>query len=88
LYNQVQKVRSQLLPPQHPDLYATKYSLAELLGAIGDEEAANQLRQEIIDTYDPPSQEDAISEPPSETDILDDVPPRVVTVDKTVASKP
>jgi hypothetical protein len=92
LYDQVQKVRSQLLPPQHPDLYATKYSLAELLGAIGDEEAANQLRQEIIDTYDPPSQEDAISEPSSETvtetDTLDDdVPPRVVTVEKTVASK-
>jgi tetratricopeptide (TPR) repeat protein len=88
LYTQVQKVRSQLLPPQHPDLYATKYSLAELLGAIGDEEAANQLRQEIIDTYDPPSQDDAISDPPLETDTLDDVPPRVVTVDKTVASKP
>ena len=54
LYNQVEKVREQLLPSQHPDLYATKYSMAELLDAIGDEEAANKVRQEIIDTYDPP----------------------------------
>lgn len=88
LYNQVQKVRAQLLPPQHPDLYATKYSLAELLEAIGDEEAANQLRQEIIDTYDPPSQADAISSEPSEIDTFEDIPPTVVTVEKTVASKP
>ena len=58
LYNQVEKVRTQLLPKQHPDLYATKYSLAELLEVIGDTEAANQLRQEIIDTYDPPSEEE------------------------------
>lgn len=58
LYNQVEKVRKQLLPPQHPDLYATKYSMAELLDAIGDEEAANKVRQEIIDTYDPPPEEE------------------------------
>jgi hypothetical protein len=55
LYNQVTTVRSQLLPAQHPDVYATKYSLAELLESIGDKEAANALRQEIIDTYDPPA---------------------------------
>ena len=58
LYNQVEKVREQLLPSQHPDLYATKYSMAELLDAIGDEEAANKVRQEIIDTYDPPPSEE------------------------------
>jgi hypothetical protein len=55
LYVDVERVRSQLLPAQHPDVYATKYSLAELLEAMGDTEAANGLRQEIIDTYDPPS---------------------------------
>lgn len=74
-YDNVLIVRSQLLPYDHPDLYATKYSLAELLevlasstrGSDDDEnnnnnkdekdrhqEAANTLRQEIIDTYDPP----------------------------------
>lgn len=73
-YDNVLMVRSQLLPYDHPDLYATKYSLAELLevlasstrGSDDDEnnnnkdekdrhqEAANTLRQEIIDTYDPP----------------------------------
>eukprot|EP00980_Cylindrotheca_fusiformis_P010644 scaffold2366_cov115-Cylindrotheca_fusiformis.AAC.18 len=99
LYHQVLQVRSQLLPSQHPDLYATKYSLAELLEVIGDEEAANQLRQEIIDTYDPPSLEDAISEPPLDTTTTTTtreekeeeniVPRRTVTVEKTVAtSKP
>lgn len=92
LYNNVQKVRAQLLPPQHPDLYATKYSLAELLEAIGDEEAANQLRQEIIDTYDPPSQDDAISEHVEKSfssnakTTPDKEPTRVVNVDKTYAS--
>jgi hypothetical protein len=55
LYVDVERVRSQLLPAQHPDVYATKYSLAELLEAMGDTEAADVLRQEIIDTYDPPS---------------------------------
>ena len=78
LYEKVQQVRTQLLPNDHPDLYATKYSLAELLDVFattsssggGDDndndgnneeqerqrhqEAANALRQEIIDTYDPP----------------------------------
>ena len=58
LYLQVQNVRSQLLPAQHPDLYATKHSYAELLEAMGDEMAANELRQEIIDTFDPPTEDD------------------------------
>lgn len=68
LYEKAQEVRSQLLPYDHPDLYATKYSLAELLDVLAlapggkseeerqkHEEAANTLRQEIIDTYDPPN---------------------------------
>lgn len=55
LYKQTLHVRSQLLPSTHPDLYATQFSLAELLQAMGDEEAANTLRQAIVDTYDPPS---------------------------------
>jgi tetratricopeptide (TPR) repeat protein len=62
IYARVSKVRAQLLPAQHPDLYATKYSLAELFEAIGDEEAANSLRQEILDTYDPPNQADVVME--------------------------
>lgn len=84
LYNQVEKVRTQLLPKQHPDLYATKYSLGELLEVIGDTEAANQLRQEIIDTYDPPSEEE------EEKDFEIDAFPTqsAVTVDHTIASKP
>jgi tetratricopeptide (TPR) repeat protein len=75
LYEQVQRVRSKLLPMTttavtistgghggrqqrqsqslHPDLYATKFSLAELLEVMGDEETANAIRQEILDTYHP-----------------------------------
>ena len=55
LYQQVQDVRLQLLPLRHPDVYATKYSLAELMDVMGDKDGANALRQDIIDTYDPPS---------------------------------
>ena len=58
LYRQVLHVRTQLLPEKHPDSYATQFSLSELLEAMGDEEAANVLRQEILDTYDPPTQAD------------------------------
>ena len=55
IYQQVLNVRSQLLPNphQHPDVVATKFSLAELLHVLGDEEAANAIRQEILDDYDP-----------------------------------
>jgi tetratricopeptide (TPR) repeat protein len=55
LYEETLRVRTQLLPKGHPDLYATKFSLGELLESMGDEEAANAVRQEIIDTYDPPA---------------------------------
>ena len=58
LYQDVLRVRSQLLTSDHPDLYATKHSLAEVLGAMGDEEAANAVRQEIVDTYDPPTEDE------------------------------
>ncbi|GAX24591.1 hypothetical protein FisN_4Hh109 [Fistulifera solaris] len=58
LYRQVLQVREKLLPADHPDLYATKFSLAELLQAQGDEEAANAIRQEIVDTYDPPENDE------------------------------
>lgn len=83
LYEDVRHVRSQLLPNDHPDLYATKYSLAELLEVLAGEpssgdggendeeyqerqrhkEAADALRQEIIDTYDPPDVIDNKSDP-------------------------
>lgn len=58
LYRQVLTVQAALLPQheQHPDMYATKHSLAELLEAMGDEVAANVIRQEIVDTYDPPAE--------------------------------
>ena len=84
LYEQVESVRSQLLPSDHPDLYATKYSLAELLEAMGEEEQANTLRQAILDNYNPP-------EPSSDTTNDDDETAtevnKVVVVEKTVASK-
>jgi Tfp pilus assembly protein FimV len=51
-------LRTQLLPAGHPDLYTIKFSLAELLETSGDEESANALRQEIVDTYDPLSIDD------------------------------
>jgi tetratricopeptide (TPR) repeat protein len=95
LYCEIQTVRSQLLPKTHPDLYATKYSLAELLEAIGDEEAANALRQEIIDTYDPLSQGDAMPEQAVEEDEEESSPSssssssprRQVLVEQTTVSK-
>lgn len=52
LYQDVLKVRLELLPGDHPDVYATKHSRAELLQAMGDEEAANAIRQDIIDSID------------------------------------
>lgn len=58
LYERVLYVRKQLLPKDHPDVYATKYSLAETLDVLGDETAANALRQEILDTYTPPAEEE------------------------------
>lgn len=94
LYREIQTVRSQLLPKTHPDLYATKYSLAELLEAIGDEEAANVLRQEIIDTYDPMAQGDAMPEQEyeqAEEEESSSSPPSPsrpqVVVEQTTASK-
>ena len=59
LYEDTMAVRTQLLSTGHPHLYATKFSLAELLETMGDKEAANVVRQEIIDTYDPPSEGDS-----------------------------
>jgi hypothetical protein len=82
LYKQVESVRSQLLPSDHPDLYATKYSLAELLDELGEVEEANTLRQAILDTYNPPETSPAIREDEDAT--KGDV---VVVVEKTVASK-
>jgi len=52
LYKDVLKVRLELLPGDHPDVYATKHSHAELLQAMGDEDAANAIRQDIIDSID------------------------------------
>lgn len=105
LYEKVQQARTQLLPYDHPDLYATKYSLSELLQVLastssssegdkgGDEEeqkrqryqeAANALRQEIIDTYDPPDlqQEEQVLDSEKKSEPID-----VVVVEKTIGSQ-
>jgi tetratricopeptide (TPR) repeat protein len=50
LYEQALKVRVELLYEAHPDAVATKFSLAELV-AIHNEEKANAMRQEIMDSY-------------------------------------
>lgn len=66
-YEQALHVQTQLLSESHPDLYTTKFSLAELLELSNETEQANALRQEIIDTYDdgnpvsaPENQHDAV----------------------------
>jgi len=93
LYEKTQNVRSQLLPYDHPDLYATKYSLAELLDVLASagsekdeerkkyEEAANALRQAIIDTYDPPDAEEEDMADSQKAGQLD------VVIEKTEVSK-
>ena len=102
LYEKAQEVRSQLLPFDHPDLYATKYSLAELLDVLAAppsagetseeeeerqkyEEAANALRQEIIDTYDPPDMEQETEESADTNETK--TGPLDVVVEKTEGSK-
>jgi tetratricopeptide (TPR) repeat protein len=92
LYRQALKVQTVLLPKGkvsnkkeqlHPDMYATKHSLAEVLEAMGQTDAANVIRQEILDTLDPPSMESSIttkneeaneslSSSDSKNDIVDD----------------
>ena len=52
LYEQVLHVRKALLHHGHPDLLATKYSLAELLEVLGDEKGATDLRESIVDSYE------------------------------------
>lgn len=55
LYEGALEVRTAALPDSHPDVVATKFSLAELhetaYGDVGEEEA-NRLRREILDAYD------------------------------------
>ena len=45
------RVRTALKGDIHPDTVATKFSLAELIDALGDEEGANVLRQQLLDAY-------------------------------------
>jgi tetratricopeptide (TPR) repeat protein len=52
LYLGALHVRTKLRGKHHPDTISTKFSLAELIGAIGDEAGANELRQELLDTYE------------------------------------
>lgn len=58
LYQQALSVQSQLLEPDHPDIFVAKHSLAELWHVMGKEEEADALRKEIVDTYDPPPKEE------------------------------
>jgi tetratricopeptide (TPR) repeat protein len=51
LYEQALKVRAELLHEAHPDVVATKFSLAEVLASLGDKDGANLLREEIMETY-------------------------------------
>jgi tetratricopeptide (TPR) repeat protein len=57
LYQRVLDVRRQLLPPNHAEVYATMHSLAELLETMGRVEQANALRRQLVDTYDPPEED-------------------------------
>lgn len=85
LYRQVEKVRSQLLPNlQHPDLLAAKYSLAELLEVRGDEDAANRIRQEILDDYEPPTEAELAAEASAEQASSTQ---RKIVIEKTSATK-
>eukprot|EP00979_Chaetoceros_neogracilis_P017377 scaffold10209_cov233-Chaetoceros_neogracile.AAC.7 len=51
LYLGALRVRIELKGAYHPDTVATKFSLAELIEAVGDETGANVLRQELLDAY-------------------------------------
>ena len=51
LYEQALHVRVELLHEAHPDVAATKFSLAELMATLGDDKGANALREEIMETY-------------------------------------
>mmetsp|Transcript_27430 Transcript_27430/g.40515 ORF Transcript_27430/g.40515 Transcript_27430/m.40515 type:complete len:381 (+) Transcript_27430:129-1271(+) len=52
LYEEVLDARQELLADTHPDLVATKFSMAELMVALGENDAANELREEIVKSYD------------------------------------
>jgi tetratricopeptide (TPR) repeat protein len=60
LYEAALHVRSQILPPHHPEVVASKFSLAELLdstdptssGRAIDSDRANWLREAILESYD------------------------------------
>lgn len=49
LYEAALTVRMELLGAEHPDTISSKFSLAELVAFLGDEEGANKMRQEIVD---------------------------------------
>merc|ERR1719343_882105 len=51
-YYKALKVRKELLGESHPDTLSTYSSLAELLAAVGDEEGANKIREDILRHYD------------------------------------
>jgi tetratricopeptide (TPR) repeat protein len=58
LYDQVLLVRNELLDPVHPDIIGTKFSMAELLQALGQEDEANKIREELMKDYGVTEEED------------------------------
>jgi len=69
LYEQVLPVQAVLLHETHPDRYATKHSLAELLQAMGEPDAADALRRDMVDTYDAAAAETNKRPPSDDNDI-------------------
>eukprot|EP00559_Dactyliosolen_fragilissimus_P007498 CAMPEP_0184869746 /NCGR_PEP_ID=MMETSP0580-20130426/35097_1 /TAXON_ID=1118495 /ORGANISM="Dactyliosolen fragilissimus" /LENGTH=483 /DNA_ID=CAMNT_0027371415 /DNA_START=399 /DNA_END=1853 /DNA_ORIENTATION=- len=51
LYRKALLVRTELKGHAHPDTVITKFSLAELLEKVGDAKGAEQLRNQILDSY-------------------------------------
>jgi tetratricopeptide (TPR) repeat protein len=71
LYTTAIAVQRELLHDGHPDLYASRYSLAELLEVQGNQAEADWIRQDIVDTYDETAPSDAAEDGGDEDD--DDV---------------
>eukprot|EP00593_Proboscia_inermis_P002198 CAMPEP_0171296248 /NCGR_PEP_ID=MMETSP0816-20121228/4930_1 /TAXON_ID=420281 /ORGANISM="Proboscia inermis, Strain CCAP1064/1" /LENGTH=250 /DNA_ID=CAMNT_0011769563 /DNA_START=30 /DNA_END=782 /DNA_ORIENTATION=- len=51
LYRGALKLREEELGEHHPDTVASKFSLAELMISIGNEEEGERLRKEIVDSF-------------------------------------
>ena len=52
LYSSALHVRTKMLGITHQDTVASKFSLAELISFLGDEETANKLKNEIVESFE------------------------------------